>query len=164
MSCHLRWYRRGDLKMKGRVKRDEGDNEMVSYQEDRPQGRLSWSCIIIPTRRSGNASVSQLMLKRIFFGERKPAEDLSTPSPPIDFRDLTQKSYFSEAELRVLYQRYNGLVGEDGTLSDEDFYSQPEVANCRLIVLAVEMIHTAEHSSGLSFSDYVSLLSKFRYD
>ena len=107
------------------------------------------------------------MFKNIFLGKKPPALDESSSTRVLsasEIAEIARDCYFSEAEVRKLHERFSSLLDNDQeALSVEDFFLQPEAANCRLIVLAVDYLCPPGSSSGLSFSEYVLLLSKFRW-
>jgi len=99
---------------------------------------------------------------KIFGRSRSPSPAARGRGPAPNFADLSHKCYFSESELRKLYDRFNLICSDEAFVSAEAFYTQPEVSNCRLIVIAFEHICPPDGAArGINFTEYILILSKF---
>ena len=99
---------------------------------------------------------------KALFGGRNVAAPTSSEVPKYD--DLAKMSYFTINELKKLFARYQGLKNSSGDVTMEAFCSQPEVVNCRLIILVFEALcPPSGHSKGIIFPEFVLLLSKFSF-
>lgn len=98
-----------------------------------------------------------------FFGKKIDLGDKH-----INYFELSQTSYFSEKELKKLYQRFKSLNCDEKGVDMESFCCQPEVANCKLILLAFDALAVSDEdqaekgsSPRIAFKEFVMLLSKF---
>lgn len=97
------------------------------------------------------------------FGDRssstnKNQQQVGSP----DYNDLSQKTLFSVKELKKLNERFITIAGADGLVTCEAFCCQPEVASCRLIIIAFAAVcPPTSNVSGIEFSEFVAILSKF---
>ena len=104
------------------------------------------------------------MLKALgsLFGRSRSPSPARVRGPPPNFPELAKKCYFTEVELKKLNDRFNLIASDEGFISADIFFSQPEVANGRLIVIAFECIcPKGGAAKGVNFIEYVLLLSKF---